>query len=86
MVRNTQKRLGDTLFRSLLDPAHVHLDVETKPITLSIEQLAELIPELERSANLYLAGIENQLRTASMIKADSHPKRIGIQLFSWEDE
>jgi hypothetical protein len=80
------KRLGDTLFRSLLDPEHVHLDVETKPINLTQQQLAALIPEIERSANLYLAGVERQFRARGETGVQDNPKRVGINLFSWQEE
>ena len=80
------KRLGDTLFRSLLDPEHIHLDVETKPINLTQQQLAALIPEIERSANLYLAGVERQFRARGETGVQDNPKRVGINLFSWQEE
>jgi hypothetical protein len=80
------KRLGDTLFRSLLDPEHIHLDKETKPINLTQQQLAALIPEIERSANLYLAGVERQFRAWGETGVQDNPKRVGINLFSWQEE
>jgi hypothetical protein len=80
------KRLGDTLFRSLLDPEHVHLDVETKPINLTTQQLAALIPEIERSANLYLAGIERQFRARGATGVQDNPKRVGVNIFSWHED
>jgi hypothetical protein len=80
------KRLGDTLFRSLLDPKHVHLDVETTPITLTTQQLAGLIPEIERSATLYLAGIEREFRAKGATGVQDNPKRVGVNIFSWQEE
>jgi len=80
------RRLGDTLFRSLLDPEHVHLDVETKPINLTTQQLALLLPEIERSANLYLAGIERQFRARGATGVNDHPKRVGVNMFSWQED
>jgi hypothetical protein len=68
------KRLGDTLFRSLLDPEHIHVDVATKPINLTQQQLAALIPEIERSANLYLAGVERQIQARGAAGVNDNPK------------
>ena len=80
------KRLGNTLFNGLLDPEHSYLDVETKPIKLTRQQLAALIPEIERSATLYLAGLERQFRARGATGVNDNPKRVGINIFSWQED
>lgn len=80
------KRLGDTLFQSLLDPSYVHLDVETKPITLTMQQLAAVLPEIERTATLYLDGIEREFQARGALGVQDNPKRVGIAMFSWQDD
>jgi hypothetical protein len=80
------KRLGDTLFQRLLNPTHGHLSVETKTFNLTERQMAALLPELERSANLYLAGIESQFREGDAMGVNDHPKPMGVNLFSWQED
>jgi hypothetical protein len=80
------KRLGDTLFRNLLKPEQAHLDAEMKPFTLTAQQFSALLPELERSATQYLAGLERQFMARSSIGGDDKPKRVGVNLFSWQED
>jgi len=80
------KRFGDTLFRNLLEPDRPHLDAEMKPFMLTAQQFAALLPELERSATQYLAGLERQFMARSASGVDDKPKRVGVNLFSWEED
>jgi hypothetical protein len=80
------KRLGDTLFQTIMDRGAPRLYAETKTIALNAKQLALIRRVLERRATIFLAAIESEFRARSLSGLNGDTKRIAVSVFSWEDE
>jgi hypothetical protein len=80
------KRLGDTLFQNILDTAHPRLYAETKTISLDAEQIALIRAIIDRRAKTFLASVEGELSTRSTKGASGATKRMGLGVFSWEED
>ncbi len=80
------KRLGDTLFQNIMDTEQSRLYTETKAIPINAKQLALIRGILERRAKAFTEYVESELRTRSATELDGEPKRMGLSVFSWEEE
>src|SRR5271155_5351611 len=77
------KRLGDTLFQSIVETEQSRLYAETKIMHLNAKQLALIRAVLERRANTFLTALEGEFRTRSASEANGETKRMGVSVFSW---
>ena len=80
------KRLGDTLFHNILETAHPRLYAETKPISLDAEQIALIRAIIDRRAKTFLTSVEGELSTRSTKGTIGAEKRMGLGVFSWEED
>jgi hypothetical protein len=80
------KRLGDTLFQNILDTAHPRLYAETKTISLDAEQIALIRAIIDRRAKTFLTSVEGELSTRSTKSTIGAKKRMGLGVFSWEED
>src|ERR1700691_4490310 len=80
------KRLGDTLFQNILDTAHPRLYAETKTISLDAEQIALIRGIIDRRAKTFLTSVEGELSTRSTKGTIGAKKRMGLGVFSWEED
>jgi Family of unknown function (DUF6502) len=80
------KRLGDTLFQGVLDTEQSRLYVETKTMQLNAKQLALIRAVLERRANTFLTALEGEFRARTAPEANGETKRMGVSVFSWEED
>jgi hypothetical protein len=80
------KRLGDTLFQSIVETEQSRLYAETKIMHLNAKQLALIRAVLERRANTFLTALEGEFRTRSASEANGETKRMGVSVFSWEED
>jgi hypothetical protein len=80
------KRLGDTLFQNILDTAHPRLYAETKAISLDAEQIALIRAIIDRRAKTFLRSVEGELSTRSTKGTIGAEKRMGLGVFSWEED
>ena len=80
------KRLGETLFQNILDPHSLRLFMETKSISLSAKQIALLRPILERRATTFLSALDGELVTRADTALNESPRRMGVSVYSWDEE
>jgi hypothetical protein len=80
------KRLGETLFQNILETHQARVYLETKSILLSAKELALIRPVLERRAKTFLEALENEFRARSATSLHDNAKKIGVSVFSWDDE
>ena len=80
------KRLGDTLFESMANPGQRRVYEETGQITLNAKQVALVRPILERRTKTFLAALEGELRPREHVGLEDNSKRMGVSVFTWEDE
>lgn len=80
------KQLGNTLFQSIVDSAHPRYYSETKPVSLSAQQLSAIQAVLERRAKTFLDAMENELQGRSSTALHGETKRLGVGVYSWEEE
>jgi hypothetical protein len=80
------KRLGETLFQNILDTQQSRLYAETKPIRLSAKEVALIRPVLERRAKTFLQALESEFRARSATSLHENAKKIGVSVFSWDEE
>lgn len=80
------KRLGDTLFRGILEPEPAHLYAESAPLALSPEQSAAMRAVLERRATTFLAAVESEFRGRQAPSTDGTQGKIGVSVFSWQED
>jgi len=67
-------------------PQQSRLYTETKTIGLSAKQLALIRPVLERRAKTFLAAVEAEFRTRNETELQENTKRVGVSVFSWEED
>jgi Family of unknown function (DUF6502) len=80
------KRLGDTLVQNILDTTPSRLYLETKTANLDAQQLAIIRAILERRANAFLTSVEGNIRARSTTAHEGKTKRMGVGVFSWEED
>jgi hypothetical protein len=80
------KHLGDTLFQNISNPAQVRYFAETKAINLTAQQLLVIQAVLERRAKTFLDSVENEIQSRSAASLHGDTKRMGVAVYSWEDE
>lgn len=80
------KRLGDTLVRNIVNTAESRLYAETKPMSLNAQQVALIRAVLERRAKTFLAAVESECQARSATRPDGEAKRMGVSVFSWEED
>src|SRR5271156_777475 len=64
------KRLGDTLVHNIVDAEQSRLYVETKTLSLSVDQLALIRAVLERRAKTFIAALESECETRILTGID----------------
>jgi hypothetical protein len=79
------KRLGETLFQNILDAQQPRLYSETKPIRLTDREIALIRPVLERRAKTFLEALEAEFR-ARGAAGRQETRKIGVSVFSWDEE
>ncbi len=80
------KRLGDTLVQNIADAAQSRLYAETKAMSLTAQQAALIRTVLERRAKTFLAAVESECQARSATGPDEATKRMGVSVFSWEED
>jgi hypothetical protein len=80
------KRLGETLFQNILDAEQSRLYAETKSIRVTAKDLALIRPVLERRTKTFLEALEAEFRARSATSLHEHAKKIGVSVFSWDEE
>jgi hypothetical protein len=80
------KRLGNTLFQNILDAEQSRLYSETRPLRLNAKQLSLIRAVLEKRAKTFLAALESEFETRSAPGLDGETKRMGVSVYSWEEE
>jgi hypothetical protein len=80
------KQLGNTLFQNILNPAQGRYFAETKPINLTAQQLMLIQAVLERRAKTFLDSVENEIQSRSVTPLHEDTKRMGVGVYSWEEE
>jgi Family of unknown function (DUF6502) len=80
------KRLGETLFQNILDAQQSRLYAETKTIRLTAEEIALVRPVLERRAKTFIEALESEFRARTSTSRHENAKKIGVSVFSWDED
>ena len=80
------KRLGETLFQNILDTQQARLYAESKTVRLTAKEVALIRPVLERRAKTFLEALESELRARSSTSLHENIKKVGVSVFSWDEE
>jgi Family of unknown function (DUF6502) len=80
------KRLGDTLVQNIVSAEQSRLYAETKAMRLNAQQFAIIRAVLERRAKTFIAAVESECQARSAGGPDKETKRIGVSVFSWEED
>ena len=80
------KRLGETLCQNILDTQQSRLYAETKTIRLTAQELTLARPVLEQRANTFLKAIDSEFRARSAPGVREKTKKMGVSVFSWDEE
>ena len=80
------KRLGDSLVQNIVNAEQSRLYAETKAMSLNAQQIALIRAVLERRAKTFLAAVESECQARSATHPDAETKRMGVSVFSWEEE
>ena len=73
-------------FKTFADTAQSRLYAETKTTHINAEQLAFIRTILDRRVKAFLTSVEGELRTRSTTSIAGDTKRMGVGVFSWEEE
>jgi Family of unknown function (DUF6502) len=86
VVARRIKRLGDTLVQNIVSAKQSRLYAETKTMRLNAQQFAVIRAVLERRAKTFIAAVESECQARSAGGPDEEAKRIGVSVFSWEED
>jgi len=55
-------------------------------MSLNAQQVALIRAVLERRAKTFLAAVESECQARSATRPDAETKRMGVSVFSWEED
>jgi hypothetical protein len=86
-VGNRLQRLASTIVHNMTESDGQFLFKEINNLIIDSEMMPLMRRTLERRTQVFLEGIEKELRTQSGAKRKKRsPTRLGISVLSWEDE
>src|SRR5208337_3059654 len=73
-------------FQTFVDTVQSRLYAKTKTTHINAEQLALIRTILDRRATAFLTSVEGEWRTRSATSIAGDTKRMGVGVFSWEED